>query len=97
MKILAIHGYFKLPDDFEGGFNEAIEEIVKYRRNKQLPNYKNISNGEPNSVVQNNDGEIKNLWVGFLDLLKRDPNKSLLMDVFLGDRDDIDEWIETCK
>ena len=31
MKIFAFNGYFLLPDDFSGGYNEALEELVEYR------------------------------------------------------------------
>jgi len=32
MKLLHLNVYFKLPDDFEGNLDNAIAEIIKYRK-----------------------------------------------------------------
>lgn len=31
-KILGVHGFFALPDDFDGDLNDALEALVAYRR-----------------------------------------------------------------
>lgn len=36
MKILKLNVYFKLPNDFEGGLNDALREYIKYREDKNL-------------------------------------------------------------
>lgn len=36
MKILRLNIYFELPDNFQGGLNEALEEYIKYRKEKCL-------------------------------------------------------------
>ena len=38
MKVLSMHMNFQLPDDFEGDLNDALEELVKYRKDKGLTN-----------------------------------------------------------
>lgn len=35
MKRLALNINFKLPDDFNGDLNDAIEELLKYRRSEK--------------------------------------------------------------
>jgi len=40
MKILHLNTYFQLPDSFEGDVNDAIEELLKYRKEKKLSSFK---------------------------------------------------------
>lgn len=35
MKRLSLNINFKLPDDFDGDLNDAIEELLKYRRSEK--------------------------------------------------------------
>lgn len=37
MKMLVSQFAFVLPDDFEGDFNDALREVIKYRESKDLP------------------------------------------------------------
>lgn len=45
---------FKLPDDFEGDLNDALEEILKYRRN---PN-----KGHSGVFIANQDKSVYENW-----------------------------------
>jgi len=58
MKTLHLNIYFKLPDDFEGGFNESLEEIIKYRKSKNLGKY-------PKIIEENKIETHKELWSDF--------------------------------
>jgi len=40
MKVLRLDMAFKLPDDFSGDFNDALMEIVKYRKSRDLTTLK---------------------------------------------------------
>lgn len=53
MKIARLNFYFKLPDDFNGDINEALEEVIKFRKkngkkamSESLPMAKEIENGK---------------------------------------------------
>lgn len=37
IKVLALCGYFLLPDDFNGSYLDALKEYVKYRESNKLP------------------------------------------------------------
>lgn len=39
MKYVHLNVYFKLPEGFEGDLNDAIEELLKYRRGEKNHNY----------------------------------------------------------
>jgi hypothetical protein len=39
MKVLAMNLYFLLDDNFNGNFNDALLEIVKYRKQNNKPDY----------------------------------------------------------
>ena len=63
MKVLTVNGFFKLPDDFSGNYNDAILELVKYRSNKKC-----IS-GEQNSELlpdYNKERSRQELWDTFI-------------------------------
>ena len=38
MKVLRMYTNFLLPDDFDGNLNDALEELIKYRKSKGLTN-----------------------------------------------------------
>lgn len=52
MKYLQMNIYFKLPDGFEGGENDAIEELLKYRRSEK--NHKTDFEFDPSKTIYEN-------------------------------------------
>ena len=52
MKLLHLNIYFKLPDNFEGDENDAIEEMLKYRRSEK--NHEKDFKFDPNIPVYDN-------------------------------------------
>lgn len=62
MKILHMNLYFELPDDFEGSFNDALAEVIKYRKSKNNPRMPE-SGGSLNYVK---DTIQSDLWERFL-------------------------------
>ena len=61
MKVFSLNMYFKLPDDFEGGLTQALEEYVKYRKENNLKNH-------PNSDLSKKSRS--NMWSDFLDAVE---------------------------
>lgn len=54
MKTLALFGYFKLPDDFNGTMSDAIRQLAKYHEEPH-----------PTTVTDIVDVSQKNQWQGF--------------------------------
>jgi len=55
MKALKLNIHFKLPDDFTGDLNDAIEEIIKYRR-KEHKGHSTVFKYNPD------DDQYTNFW-----------------------------------
>lgn len=51
---------FNLPDDFNGGLNEALEEIIKYRKSGDAKTNRFEGKYEPNKDVFDRIGELWN-------------------------------------
>ena len=79
MKVLTIDIHFKLPDDFEGGLTEALEEYVKYRKENNLP-----AMPDPEGEVKTNishDEYTSNRWKTFLEAIKEGKKVYGMFDV----------------
>lgn len=67
MKVLALNGYFLLPDSFKGSYEDAIREYLKYRKACGYgpnPRKKNVMKGT-DKLTQNQ------LWARFLKITKK--------------------------
>lgn len=63
MKVLGFKNFFfKLPDDFNGTFNDALMEYVKYRKENNLPKYPGAPDAESKEVDEES-------WNSFLEAL----------------------------
>jgi len=68
VKVLGfVNFFFKLPDDFNGSFNDALLEYAKYRTENKLPKYP----GAPGAEVKEVDEESWNSFLEALDEGKR--------------------------
>lgn len=78
MKMLYLNGYFLLPDDFEGSLNDALLEIVEYRKtNKYMPH---PSNKNPDELILIPDEDIeqsKTLYSNLMIHMREDTGKRL--------------------
>ena len=63
MKVASINVNFRLPDGFEGGLNEALEEIVKYRRGLGLVD---VAPGTPSRLSEMEEHAANANWKKFL-------------------------------
>lgn len=63
MKVASINVHFRLPDGFEGGLNEALEEIIKYRRGLNLSD---ITPGEVTKLSEMEEHAANANWKKFL-------------------------------
>jgi hypothetical protein len=84
MKILSLDQmYFLLPDDFNGNFNDALREVIKYR--ESLQNKKDFP-----PMEQINNTENKSLFELFLDATKN--GHKLYGKMFVGEYNG-EEWV----
>lgn len=60
MKVLHLDLFYKLPDDFSGSFEDALESYIAYRRAKHYPT-NNIRNQDPTRTLT-----IETMWAEFL-------------------------------
>ena len=58
-------GYFKLSDDFDGDVNDALMELIEYRKSKGITGIGTIVDSDIDS------GPRIELWNGFLEHLKK--------------------------
>ena len=86
MKVLSLDQmYFLLPDDFNGNFNDALRELIRYR--ESLPNPKPFP-----PIVTLNNVERKSDWQLFLDAIK--DGYKLYGSCFVGEWDkNKEEWV----
>ena len=84
MKVLSIDFNFLLPDDFDGDFNDALMEVIKYR--KGLPN--------PTKFPAHCDDLSAGTWKGFLNAIKQ--GFKLCGAMFLGELVD-GNWVSKRK
>jgi hypothetical protein len=62
MKVLSLSGYFRLPDDFDGGFTDAVGLLHKYLEQKRIEGKGHLRNYPP--VGEHVDmGDIYRLWL----------------------------------
>jgi len=66
-KVLTMNVCFLLPDDFEGTYEDAIREYLKYRQEKDL----SPSMSESKGKVDVENVTIADVWNGFLDSLNK--------------------------
>lgn len=76
MKVLSVNGYYLLPEDFEGTFEDALESFLEYRKSKGYTgNETGKSFDKYDKLI---DDEFNNqqsrLWNVFIDLVE-DGNK----------------------
>lgn len=62
MKVFGFNGYFLLPDDFEGNYNDALEELLKYRRMDNIV----VKEGLDDRTTQ------EDIWNKFLEIILQD-------------------------
>lgn len=68
MKLLYVNHLFKLPDDFTGDYLDALEELVKYRKEQKGKEvYLNITKRETNSLNSFYHKSINRLLKIFMD------------------------------
>ncbi len=91
MKAVRLNVLFKLPDDFSGGLNEAIEEIIKYRKNRKLTIPTDDSESLTSKEVSTLDKANNVIWNRFLTKCMDDKYK-LTGEVNLVERQDGAEW-----
>ena len=48
MKVAHINIFFELPEDFKGDYNDILLEVIKYRKNNNLPPYPKEVIDKPN-------------------------------------------------
>ena len=92
MKMLQTNILFQLPDDFEGDdLNEALEEFIKYRRNKNSNSLKEAH--ETTSDVS----EDISMYDSFMNMIRSDgddKDKTLHASGIYKLSDDGKEWID---
>jgi hypothetical protein len=89
MKNLHLNIYYKLPDDFEGDTNDAIEHMLNYRRGEK--NHKDDFKHDPDKDVYHNWWEMVNTTDRVL------LGKYSLLEYTDGEWIDLDEPTESQK
>ena len=90
MKVLHLNIYFELPDDFQGTFNDALREYIKYRESKNLediPTDIGVRLSEDKPYTEYMD----DMWIDFLDGIEQ--GKKVTGDFALTEWTG-NEWIE---
>lgn len=59
MKVLGLRGYFKLPNDFDGGLSDALRLLADYHDRPETKKRKEVS-----------DGNADDYWAEFLNDIK---------------------------
>ena len=81
MKAVKLNIHFRLPDDFTGDLNDAIEEILKYRRNEN----------KNHSSIFDPDSE-KDMYENFWDMINT-TDRVLLAETWMAEyNDELGEW-----
>lgn len=71
IKIAHINIFFKLPDDFQGDYNDILLEVIKYRKENKLPPYpKEIIEEPKEEEVKALQDSSKFLWGRFVKALE---------------------------
>lgn len=72
-KVLGMHGFFELPDDFQGDLPQALRLFADYwEEAEKNGTHKTIDNTGDNKIDINGAGAHKSIWLKFLDALKRE-------------------------
>lgn len=81
MKAVKLNIHFRLPDDFTGDLNDAIEEILKYRRNENK-NHSSVFNPDPE----------KDMYENFWDMINT-TDRVLLAETWMAEyNNELGEW-----
>lgn len=92
LKVLSLDIYFKLPDDFEGNFNDALKEYIKYREENNLPDEPDgESLSDYNEMTVDEFEEMK--WELFLDTIDKNKRDSGFRSLRSYDYDKR-EWVD---
>lgn len=78
MKMLYLNGYFLLPDDFEGGLNDALREMIEYRETNNFmahPSNKNLT--ELLLIPDEDIEQSKNLYSNLMIHMQEETGKRL--------------------
>lgn len=88
MKVLSMNIHFLLPDNFNGNLNDALEEIIKYRKSKNLTKYKAIELDRDDKISR---------WQTFLSVIQE--GFRLYGGIFVGEwNSENKKWVRTaCK